>query len=373
MIYNNFRDIKLSALGMGNMRLPVIDGDQKNIDYELGQKMIDRCMAAGINYYDTAYIYHGGLSEEFVGRTLVDKYPRDSFYVATKFNLGANPDYKAQLEEQLTRLHTDHIDFYLLHGIGDQTLDGYMTCGCLEYFREMKKEGKIVNLGFSFHGKPEFLRKAIELFPDTDFIQLQLNYYDWYHGTAEEQYNICAEKGIPVMVMEPVHGGLLQNLSDEAAADLKKINPDVSLASFALRFVAELPQVAVTLSGMSNFEQVEDNIRTFENLSPLSDKEKKAVIKAADITYSAVGAPCTGCRYCVDHCPMELDIPALLVMYNEYKVGGAWRLSRLNKEPSMTPASCISCGACTASCPQSLEVYNYMTEMSAELEKMKNH
>lgn len=367
MQYKLFKDnIKLSRLGMGNMRLPVIDGDDGNIDYEKASQIIDLCMKQGINYYDTAYIYHNAQSEQFVGKALA-KYPRDSYYVADKFNMMANPDYRAQFAEQLERLQMECIDFYLLHGIQDAFVATTVDCGCIDYFDSLKKEGKIRYLGFSFHGTPEALRKMLPLY-EWDFVQIQLNYYDWYFGDAKELYEILAEAAIPVMVMEPVHGGLLANLEEKAANVLKEAEPDKSLASWAMRWVMELDNVQVILSGMSNTAQVEDNLKTFDAESALSDNDHVRIKEAAMIQHCAVAVACTSCRYCCPDCPAGLDISVLLKAYNEAKIGGAWRLSSLMALPKEKwPTSCVGCGSCTAHCPQSFDIPQYMNEMKEML------
>lgn len=356
-------DIQLSRLGMGNMRLPT-SGDEPNspIDYEKAKAIIDECMRSGINYYDTAYIYHGGESERFVGKALAE-YPRDSYYVADKFNLEANPDYKAQLDEQLEKLGMDYIDFYLLHGIGDHSADKFLSNGCIAYFDEKKKEGTIRNLGFSFHGSPDTLRKVLPAY-DWDFVQIQLNYYDWVFGTAKEQYEILAEAGIPVIVMEPVHGGMLAKLNEKTAATLKEADLNRSIASWAMRWVMGLDNVQVVLSGMSDMEQVKDNIATFSEAKPLSEEECKLVEQVAADYRSDVSVPCTACRYCVTDCPVGLDIPKLLAVYNESKIGGPWRLQQLMGLPEdKRPGACIGCGSCTGHCPQTIDVPKYMAEM----------
>ena len=369
MQYKNFKDtIKLSRLGMGNMRLPVREDETgRPIDYERAKAIIDECMRAGINYFDTAYIYHGGESERFVGRALKD-YPRESFYVADKFNIEANPDFRAQFDEQLERLDMNYIDFYLLHGIGDHSADRFLNSGCIEYFNQKKEQGAIHNLGFSFHGSPDTLRKLLPVY-HWDFVQIQLNYYDWVFGTAKEQYEILTEANIPVIVMEPVHGGMLAKLNEKTAARLTNLDPKRSLASWAMRWLIGLDNVYVVLSGMSDLDQVADNVATFAESKPLSEDER-AFVEQTAVEYRAdVSVPCTACRYCVTDCPMGLDIPRLLAAYNEAKIGGAWRLSSLMSLPEdKRPAACVGCGACTGHCPQSIDVPKCMAEM-AELMK----
>ncbi len=368
MQYKEYKGIRLSRLGMGVMRLPVEDQDDSRIDHRAAKAMIDRCMESGINYYDTAFIYHGGKSEEFLGRALAD-YPRDSYYVADKFNLQAEPDYQKQFARQLKRLQMESIDFYLLHGIQDSFADTILECGCVDYFDAMKKQGKIKYLGFSFHGSPEKLVNMLNAYP-WDFAQIQLNYYDWYFGDAKRLYEILEEAKIPVMVMEPVHGGLLANLTEDAERELKAETPDASQASFAMRWVMSLDNVQVVLSGMSDQAQVADNINTFDKALPLTETEQANIKKAAGIQYSAVAVACTACRYCCPDCPRHLDIPFLLKSYNEAKLGGAWRLDRLNALPGeKKPASCIGCGSCSRHCPQGFDIPKYMEEMKTMMKK----
>ena len=369
MQYKKFKSsAKLSILGMGAMRLPVVGGDQGNIDYEKAKAIIDRAYQGGVNYYDTAYIYHNGKSEEFLGKALAE-YPRESYFVADKFNLQAEPDYKKQFPEQLSRLNMEYIDFYLIHGIQDAWMDQFLECGALRYFDELKKQGKIRNLGFSFHASPDSLRKLLKIYP-WDFVQIQLNYLDWYYGDAKELYEILEEAEIPIMIMEPVRGGKLANLTPEAEAILKEADPEASIASWALRFVMSRPQVQVVLSGMSNLEQMEDNLHIFSETACLTEEEEALVKKAADEFRSKVGVGCTACRYCTPNCPIGLDIPKILSLYNDVKlVNEEWRATFADAMPEgKRPEDCIGCGACTGHCPQSLDVPAVMKEM-AEIRK----
>ena len=364
MEHKAFKDgIQLSRLGMGNMRLPV-QGDAPNspIDFEKAQRLIDTAYAAGVNYYDTAYIYHGGKSEVFTGQAL-KKYPRESYYVADKYNLEANPDYAFEFADQLDRLQLDTIDFYLLHGIADHSADKFLTNGCIDYFNQKKAEGKIRYFGFSFHGSPDTLRRLLAA-NRWDFVQIQLNYYDWFYGTAKEQYEILDEAGIPIMVMEPAHGGMLAKLNETGSAILAAADPSRSQASWAMRWVMSLPRVQVVLSGMTLDEHMADNLATFNENKPLNEAEWEIVRKAAEAHRASVAVTCTACRYCTPNCPMELDIPRLLAAYNEAKIGGAWRLSSLSGLPEdKRPSACIGCGACMGHCPQTLKIPEYMQEM----------
>ncbi|WP_461816196.1 aldo/keto reductase [Faecalimonas sp.] len=370
MIYKEFKDgIQLSRLGMGTMRLPILDKDNTKIDYEKATKLIDDCMKKGINYYDTAYIYHGGKSEEFLGKALA-KYPRESYYITDKYNFQAEPDYRKQFKEQLLRLNVDTIDFYLLHSIQDAFADEMVGNGCIEYFDQMKKEGKIKYLGFSFHGSPKVMKKLLPLY-SWDFVQIQLNYYDWYFEDAKELYEMLAEASIPVMVMEPVHGGLLANLTEDAVKELQKLNGKKSIASWAMRWVMDLDCVQVVLSGMSDQNQVDDNVKTFSEAIPLTEEEKGKIEKAAEIQHAAITIPCTACNYCTPNCPKGLDIPKLLKCYNEAKVGGAWRVRYLKNLPQAKgPSGCIGCKVCTKHCPQGFDIPNYMNELSEMLKNL---
>lgn len=368
MQYKAFKDgINLSRLGMGNMRLPV-DADN-HIDYPKAKAIIDAAVKAGINYFDTAYIYHGGESEVFTGKALAD-YPRDSYYVATKFNFQAQPDFRLQFQEQLDRLRMDRIDFYLLHGIQDNFVDDILKSGCIEYFDGLKKTGAIRYLGFSFHASVNNLHKMLAAY-NWDFVQIQLNYYDWEYGNQRKLYEILSERSIPVMVMEPVHGGLLARLNEKSRALLQHEDPNSSYASWAMRWVKSLPGVQVVLSGMGEESMLTDNVRTFSEKPDLNDHEHDVLKEAASLLRPDVALPCTGCRYCVPNCPMELDIPTLLVSYNDMKADSAWRLINLLGLPEdKRPSACIGCGACTAHCPQALPVPDAMKEMATKLAEM---
>ncbi len=365
MLFRQFNEAAtLSRLGYGNMRLPRI-GDQPDaaIDFTRATEIVHACYEQGVNYFDTAYIYHEGTSEVFLGKALAD-YPRNSFYVADKYNIWAEPDYRRQFTTQLERLKMDRIDFYMLHGISDDTVEGYLTNGAIEYFQEQKQTGRIGQLGFSFHGQPEVLETVLNK-RKWDFVQLQINYYDWWHGTARRQYELATERNIPVFVMEPVHGGLLSSLTQEGNALLRAAAPDKSIASWALRFVMGLPNVAVILSGMSDMEQTRDNLATLSKGEILSATETDLLEKACAMLHESVAVACTACRYCCGECPQGLEIPMLLQMYNEYKLGGAWRLFRLNGLPEeKRPGACIGCGACLPHCPQQIAIPDMMKEMA---------
>lgn len=368
MIYKTFKDIELSRLGMGNMRLPV-HSDQPGtpIDRAKAQEIIDYAMAHGVNYYDTAYVYHSGESEKFLGEAL-KKYSRESYYLATKFLIMANPDYKAVFEEQLQRLQTDYIDFYLIHALSDNTCQKYIDSGCIEYFLEQQKAGRIKYLGFSSHASLENLEKFAS-HHNWDFAQIQLNYFDWMYGTAKEEYRILEKHNLPVIVMESIRGGRLATLSSEADAILRAEQPTWSNASWALRWLKSLPQVQVILSGMSTIEQIQENVMVFEEDRAVTKEEEKILFSACEAFHDQVRVPCTACRYCCDGCPAQIEIPKFLEVYNRYKTDGRQALGGLkNIDSKGNPADCVGCGACTEHCPQNIEVPQIMTEL-AELMK----
>lgn len=361
-----FHDITLSRLGMGNMRLPTVGGaPMGKVDYKAAKEIIDYGMSHGINYYDTAYVYHGGDSERFLGEAMAD-YPRESYHLATKFFGLANPDFKAVFEEQLSRLKTDYIDFYLLHNVSDPTFSLYLESGAIDYFLEQQKEGRIRYLGFSSHADLEKLR-AFADHHKWDFAQIQLNYFDWKVSDTKQQYEILTERGIPVMVMEPVRGGRLASLTPELDATLKAVHPDWSPASWALRWVRTLPNVQVILSGMSNLDQIKDNVATFNDSAVLSEADADLLMEVAEKYHKYLVVPCTSCRYCCDTCPSEIDIPEFLKVYNRLKVDGAWGIAQAIGAVSSKgkPADCIACGACTSHCPQNIDVPSIMKELAA--------
>ena len=361
MICKPFQNITLSTLGMGAMRLPMRDKD--HIDYEKAHEILDRAYAAGINYYDTAYVYQGGDSEKCLGEWM-KKHPRDSFYVATKFNVDATADYEMVFEEQLKRLQTDHIDFYLLHCLKDYNIDKYIDGGAVDYFIEQKKKGRITYLGFSTHADVDTLTRFADHYA-WDFAQIQMNYYDWAFSATAQEYAILKERNIPIMVMEPVRGGRLATLTPEAEALLKAEHPDWSMASWALRFVRSHSQVQVILSGMSTMEQLEDNLATFSQPGVLTEGETELLMKAGALFRSQLQVPCTGCRYCVDECPMHIDIPSFLNLYNRYKVDGSWVLGGMDRmESEGKPWDCIACGACMGHCPQDIRIPDLMAELA---------
>lgn len=371
MIYKPFQDIQLSRLGMGNMRLPTLgEGPNSPIDEEKATAIIDYAMEHGITYFDTAYPYHGGQSEKFLGKTLVGRHPRDSFYLASKYFVLAKEDYRAMFQEQLERLQTDYIDFYLIHGIFDHTFQMYLDNGSIDYFLEQKKLGKIRYLGFSSHANVENLTTFAD-HHQWDFAQIQMNYFDWRTSSTAQEYQVLMERNIPVMVMEPCRGGRLASLCPEADAVLKAAHPDWSIASWAFRWVKRFPGVQVVLSGMTTMEQIIDNVAVFSETETLSDSDVETLNHALDIFEQTVKVPCTGCAYCTEDCPMEIDIPGVMQAYNRYKLDGPMGLMGVqNLKSTNGPADCISCGACAERCPQSISIPEIMSELSKAVKRM---
>jgi hypothetical protein len=365
MIYKNFQDMKLSALGMGNMRLPVLDGDDSKIDTKAAKEMIDVCMEAGINYYDTAYGYHGGNSEVVVGELLKD-YDRSSFYLASKFpgyDLNNIPKVREIFEEQLKKCQVDYFDFYMFHNVCELNVDAYLDpqYGIFDYLMEQKKNGRIRHLGFSTHGDIDCMKKFLNSYgKDMEFCQIELNYFDYTFQDAKGKVELLKEWKLPIWVMEPLRGGQLASLSEEATAKLKSARPQEDVPAWAFRFLQTLPEVTVTLSGMSDMGQLRANLKTFEEEKPLNDEEKSLILGIADEMIKKTTVPCTGCHYCVSHCPKGLDIPTLFVMYNEAMVSGSgdfisgMRLASL--DDGKGPESCVACHSCEKVCPQTIHI-----------------
>ena len=376
MIYRKFQDLKLSALGMGAMRLPVIDGDDSRVDEEKTQAMVDLAIKQGVNYYDTAWGYHGGQSELVMGRAL-KKYPRDSFYLATKFpgyDLSNMDKVKEIFEKQLEKCGVDYFDFYLFHNVCEMNIDAYLDpkYGIFDYLMEQKKNGRIRHLGFSAHGSVEVMRRFLEAYgKEMEFCQIQLNYLDWEFQDAKEKVELVSGYGIPVWVMEPLRGGKLASLAKEDEEKLKALRPDEKIPAWAFRFLQSIPQVTMVLSGMSNMEQMEENILTFEEDRPLNEEEMKTLLSIAHEMVGKIALPCTACHYCVSHCPQGLDIPNLLSLYNEHCfTGGGFiapmALSAIPKDK--WPSACIGCRSCEAVCPQQIKISEAMADFAGKLE-----
>ena len=338
--------------------------------------MIAYAMEHGINYYDTAWGYHGGQSEIVMGNAL-KKYPREKFYLATKFpgydlsNFGKTEEI---FEKQLEKCQVEYFDFYLFHNVCEMNIDQYLDnqkYGTYDYLIEQKKNGRIRHLGFSAHGKYDVIKRFLEAYgKDMEFCQLQINYLDWTFQDAKAKVELLNEYGIPVWVMEPLRGGKLASLSEENTQKLKALRPDEDVPAWAFRFLQSLPEVKVVLSGMSNMEQLKANIHTYEEEKPLKEEEMKTLLGVADSMLERKVLPCTACHYCVSHCPQGLDIPALLELYNEhcFTEGGFIAPMALSSyEEDKKPSACIGCRSCEAVCPQQIKISEAMADFAAKL------
>ncbi len=361
--------VTLSRLGLGVMRLPEKDG---RIDYDESVKYVDMLYEAGVNYYDTAYFYHNEQSEPFVRRALVERYPRDSYYVATKLpgHLCKEPaDMERIFETQRERLGLERIDFYLLHGINYGTWGKLRDLGVLEFVRRLKAEGKIRFFGLSFHGANEDLAKILDEYP-CDFCQIQLNYADWAQREASVLYEELRRRGLPVIVMEPVRGGGLARLYPAMEEILRAANPNASNASWAMRWCGSLPAADVILSGMSTMEQCRDNAAQFAPFVPLTEDEYKTLDRVVEAFENLPLVRCTGCKYCID-CPQEINIPDLFERYNSHiRFQSTWPLANyLAATPKEKQATaCIECGACEERCPQELAIIEELKKVHAAAE-----
>lgn len=373
MIYKDFQDIKLSALGMGCMRLPCIDGDDAKIDETATKKMAQYAFDHGVNYFDTAWGYHDGNSETVMGKVL-QEFPRDQFYLASKFpgyDLANFPKVQEIFEKQLEKCRVDHFDFYLFHNVCELNIDHYLDpkYGVRDYLVEQKKNGRIKHLGFSAHGSYDVIKRFLDAYgKDIEFCQLQINYIDWEFQDAKKKVELLNEWNIPVWVMEPLRGGRLAKLSDADEAKLKALRSDETIPAWAFRFLQSVPGVTMILSGMSDFEQMQANIKTFETNEPLNDEEMKTLLEIAK--HMTGGVPCTACRYCTSHCPQGLNIPELIKLYNEHIFTGGGFIAPFalmalpeNKRPS----ACIGCRSCEKVCPQQIKISEIFKDFSKQV------
>lgn len=401
MLTNDFLGDNVARLGFGAMRLPVIDSDASNIDQVTLDAMVDTAIKAGVNYFDTAYPYHGGMSEIALGRSLA-RYPRDSYFFATKYpghQISDTYDPAAIFEKQLIKCGAEYFDFYLLHNIYEASIEVYLDeqWGIADYFVEQKKNGRIRHLGFSCHGRPETLkrfldygaRKYAELEqrdPETaalfagnnimEFCQIQLNYLDWTLQDAAAKTALLESMNIPIVVMEPLRGGKLAHLNDAQMQQLNAsasdgANPSAcSAVEWSFRWLLGIPSVKTILSGMSDLAQVEENCRIFQESAPLSEAEEGVLMDMAGSLKG--GVPCTACRYCVDSCPQEIDIPLMMNAYNDFQFDTSFTVSmQMDAVPEGQRAQdCIQCESCVQMCPQGIDIPTVLEELAATLEKM---
>lgn len=363
MFYKDFLGNKISALGFGVMRLPTDPENAAVFGREVGQKLIDEAIRLGVNYFDTAHIYQKTDSERFLGEAL-KKYPRESYYLATKFYGSPKRDIRKTFFEQLERLQTDYVDFYLLHCLEEDTFALYTDPerDYLGFLRQMREEGRIRYLGFSTHASCEMLEKFLAYDDGFDMALMQLNFVDWELLDAKGQYEILTRHNIPVWVMEPLKGGRLATLNDAACGILKEAAPNRSIASWGFRYLMGLPNVQTVLSGMGSMDMIRDNAATFHEYNPLDAEEQAALEKARQAFIGDLGVPCSACRYCCDNCPEELDIPLLIRYHNEKSLGGeAWKIPGL--ESTKSADHCIQCGACMEHCPQKICIPEIMEKL----------
>lgn len=377
MIYRQFQDMKLSALGLGMMRLPVVDGEDGHIDRAAAEQMVEYAYRNGINYFDTAWGYHDGNSELAAGEYL-SKYPRDSYYLATKFPGYDNtnmPKVKEIFEKQIEKCRTDYFDFYLFHNVYEGNIDDYLNpeFGILEHLLEQKKNGRIRHLGFSCHGSVEVLKRFLDAYGEhMEFCQLQINYMDWHFQHADEKVKICNEYHIPIWVMEPLRGGRLSAFPEPVAEELKAVRPEMGAVEWAFRFLQSVPGVTMVLSGMSDMEQLQQNMKIWEKDEPLNEEEFNRLVELMDEETKKGGLPCTACHYCVSHCPKGLPIPELIALYNEH-LSTQGRMSFMAPmgvaamAEEKRPANCIGCRSCEQVCPQQIKVSEAMEKFSSML------
>lgn len=363
--------IETSLLGFGCMRFPVTA--EGKIDEPEAERMMDKAIAAGVNYIDTAYPYHNGDSEPFVGRVL-KKYDRHSFYLATKlpcWKVSKKEDAEQIFEEQLTRLQTDYIDFYLMHALGGDSFRKMVELGVVEVLERLKEEGRIKYLGFSFHDSYEAFEEIL-CYRDWDFCQIQLNYMDAESQAGLKGYRLTEERNVPLVIMEPVKGGSLAAFAEDITGKFRALDPEASAASYALRWVGSLPNVKVVLSGMSTMAQVEDNLKTFTNFRTLSDEERKTIDDIVALIRSRVQNGCTACRYCMP-CPAGVDIPGNFRVWNTYHMYQNYNMVKNNWEKNLgeekQAKNCVKCGKCEKTCPQKLHIRDDLEKVQADMDR----
>lgn len=365
-------DVNFPKLGYGCMRFPVKDG---KIDFNQARELIRHAMDNGLNYFDTAYNYHNGESQEFLGKVLKE-FKRESYYLTNKlpvWKIKEEKDAETFFNEQLEKCNTEYFDFYLLHSLNKNTIETVEKFNLYDFIKKKKDEGKIKNIGFSYHDSNDILEKFVSAHK-WDFVQLQINYWDWAEYDAKGAYEILEKQNIPCFVMEPVRGGFLASFAPSAMKHIKSHNSKKSAASWALRWVASLPNVAIILSGMSNMEQLEDNMNTFTDLKTLNDEEYKVIDKVVEELRKIKPVPCTGCRYCMD-CSFGVDIPGIFEIYNDYKKSEnkdiAARSYFLFTSEEARADKCQKCGECMTKCPQQINIPEELEKIHEEMLKLK--
>lgn len=371
----------MKKLGFGFMRLPLLDAkNPTSVDLGTVCKMVDEFMEKGFTYFDTAYMYHDYKSECFLNEALVKRYSRGKFTVASKLPtmmLKEKSDMERIFNEQLEKCGVEYFDYYLVHNLTVQNYEIAQKLGAFEFVSEKKANGIVKHMGFSFHDKADLLDKILTEHPEVDFVQLQINYLDWDTKTVQSRkcYETAKKHGKRVIVMEPVKGGTLASVPDEAQALLKKCNPEMSTASWAIRFAASLENVDMVLSGMSDMNQLSDNASFMKDFVPLNKEEQDIIAKVVDIINASITIPCTACRYCVEGCPKNIPIPEYFSLYNNVKKQGKKEFyPEFEYYNGMTSTNgkaseCISCGKCSKACPQHINIPNQMNEVAAMFEE----
>ncbi|MCI8887648.1 MAG: 4Fe-4S dicluster domain-containing protein [Hungatella sp.] len=372
----------MKKLGFGLMRLPLLDkADAASVDVEQVKRMVDLFLERGFTYFDTAWMYCGFNSENTAKTALVDRYPREAYTLATKLHSGffnSLEDRDKVFDEQREKTGVEYFDYYLLHGISESSYGKYEEFDCFNWLREKKSQGLVKHIGFSFHDNAELLDKILTAHPDMEFVQLQINYLDWESPWIQSRkcYETAVKHGVPVIVMEPVKGGTLASVPQRVDKLFKDYDPEMSVPSWAVRFAASLDNVMMVLSGMSNVEQLMDNVSYMEDFKPFGEQEKELVRKAADMINEATAVPCTGCSYCTDGCPAKIAIPQYFSLYNEdmrEAEDKGWTANQTNYKQLAgkfgKAGDCIGCGQCESICPQHLPIIKHLQDVSAHYDR----
>ena len=374
MYYNDYDGLKLSGIGFGAMRLPVINGNDADIDEAEAIRLVDKAYESGVNYFDTAWGYHGGNSEIVMGKAL-KKYPRDSFYLSTKFpgydvsNFGKVEEI---FEKQLEKCQVEYFDFYFMHNVTELNIEQYLDdekYHTFSYLMEQRKKGRIKHLGFSCHGNLDTMKRFLDRYGEyMEFGMIQMNFLDYEFQDARVKADMLNERNIPIWVMEPLRGGMLTKLPEDGMKRLEELRPGVKPVEWAFRFEQSIPGVKMILSGMSQMDQMMENISIFDEKKPLDEKEIAVLTDIAKGMVNGKIVPCTSCKYCVSHCPKGLDIPSFMWHYNETKFTGGGFISAMyimSLPKDKVPAACIGCRSCEKVCPQTIKISEAIKELDS--------